>query len=736
MSASNVDEAAGATTAAADGTSPCCASAIAASGVVKTSAAQSNINPNLQRSSASSAPKPAAILPAPLAGKIMPNLAQQLSALGAAGLSGGGADNNWEAYMSIAQQIFPNLFTTTNPSLMIQQQQQRPASMDPQQQLQRQYNQNNSRSIPPIDQIMSTTAVARALYHPPFSAPGGPNSNKQPHQQLLGVPTSNLPTASAAAAALATGAFPLPSSSAAAQKLEAAPSSYSMGEGIQNTTIAKKNSSLQPLISSEQRRQEPNLTYAAMAPSPATTHVASNSAPSGTNSNNMPMNFFQQQQQQQRFGAIPTSVTHQQLTGPLANAPWPFLGALLSSSSFTAEQMQQNTSVNPFSTEQQQQESCQQENYSSRKRSLQSKGYTSSTDVSSASDDHNTVQREHKKTRKEAACPDSSMTTSISSSATKNLETEQTNSGTTVVNRTGENAASRRHERNAREQHRSQRIAQQIKDLQTILNQSRINFKPTKYSVLKGVKDYIEKLRANVRQLDDETQKLRDVIAYASQVANSSAAQAEGGKAGIPFYIPSPSFHNFSDGGSHQHNQQLQRQVVLPAAAGTDVNSEMSSQQSLALKATSAQNQDDLYRTIFYESQIAMGVASLDGTFIDCNAEFERLSQTPKAEILTQSLFHFIKSSDMASLFKSMGQMLKSCADSNNDTKVCEEQHSLIWSGTTYLRRSASSTNNNSENSTSDVQLLLSISLTKSSTGSPIFFHCILSPILASYMTG
>jgi hypothetical protein len=41
---------------------------------------------------------------------------------------------------------------------------------------------------------------------------------------------------------------------------------------------------------------------------------------------------------------------------------------------------------------------------------------------------------------------------------------------------------------------------------------------------------------------------------------------------------------------------------------------------------------------------IAMNVASLHGTFIDCNAEFERLSQTPKAEsvmiwIVTAKIF-------------------------------------------------------------------------------------------------
>jgi hypothetical protein len=321
------------------------------------------------------------------------------------------------------------------------------------------------------------------------------------------------------------------------------------------------------------------------------------------------------------------------------------------------------------------------------------------------------------------------MTASISSSATKNVEHEPP-SNTTVIKADAESSEFRRYERNAREQHRSQKIAQQIKDLQVILNQSKIVLKPTKFSVLKGVKDYIEKLSVNVAQLDDETQKLRDVIAYATHIAKVSAQQKG---------MPSPPFHNFNNDTCHQQSQWQQNlQPTAGPPGSTVITSEVSSKPPTAGTGTNPQDIDNVYQSIFYESHIAMGVASLDGTFIDCNAEFERLSRTLKAEIVTQSLFHFIKSSDMANLFKSMGQMLKSCADNSDVTTPCEDQHTFVWSGTTYLQRIASSNpyNNNLDNGATDVQLLLSISLIKSPTGSPSFFHCILSPILASYMTG
>jgi hypothetical protein len=717
MSTSNVaaDECSGAATDALSAV-PTDPTAATDSGVMKS---QSTIvNSSLQCSVPSNtcaltAPPPA------VAGTIFPNLERQLCALGAAGVCGGGnsnipvggAQNNWEAYMSIAQQIFPNLFPAANPSLVMQQQQQllqqnQTISVPSQKQ---QYDQSN-----PLEQLVS--ASARAL--PPFPAAFSGGTYKQPHPQLLSLPlpsVSDIPTSAAAFAALSTGALPI--LSLAGQQSVVPPSST--GEGSTNP-----NNNTQNLT--EQSYQQPHLSHTAMGTSPsattlpnkesAATRVVSSADSAAT------FNFFlmQQQQQKQQVGASPSSFNNQQLTGPLANAPWPLKAGVILS--------EQNPSLDKSSTDEQPQADYENNN-NSRKRSLPSKGYSSGTDVSSASDECYAVREGKKKSRNAASCQDSSMTASISSSATKNVELDPT-VNTAVIKVGVESADFRRYERNAREQHRSQRIAQQIKDLQVILNQSKIILKPTKFSVLKGVKDYVEKLRVTAAQLDDEAQKLRDVIAYATHIAKVSAQQKG---------IPCPTFHNFSNDAFQQQSQWQQNLYPTAGPSGsTDRSSAVPSKTQTAGNGSNPQDIDDLYQAIFYESHIAMGVASLDGTFIDCNAEFERLSRTSKAEIVTQSLFHFIKSADMANLFKSMGQMLKSCANSSDSTAPSEDQHVFVWSGTTYLQRISSlNPNNNSlDNGATDVQLLLSISLIKSPSGSPKFFHCVLSPILASYMTG
>lgn len=718
MSTSNVaaDEFSGAPADALSAV-PTASTAATAPGVMKS---QSTIvNSSLQGNVPSgtcaiTAPPPA------VAGTIFPNLERQLCALGAAGVCGGsnsnipvgGAQNNWEAYMNIAQQIFPNLFPAANPSLVMQQQQQlqqnQTFSVPSQKQ---QYDQSN-----PLEQLVSVST--RAL--PPFPAAFSGGTYKQPHPQLLGLPlptVSDIPASAAAFAALSTGAFPI--LSLAGQQSVVAPSSTGEGPTNQND-----NSQNLQTPSAEQSYQQPNLSHTAMATSTSATTIPNKESAARVVSsadNAATFDFFlkQQQQQKQQVGASPSSFNNQQLTGPLANAPWPLKAGVILS--------EQNPSLDKSSTDEQPQADY--ENNNSRKRSLPSKGYSSGTDVSSASDECYAVQEGKKKSRNAASCQDSSMTASISSSATKNVELDPT--GNTAVIKVGvESADFRRYERNVREQHRSQKIAQQIKDLQVILNQSKIILKPTKFSVLKGVKDYIEKLRVNAAQLDDEAQKLRDVIAYATHIAKVSAQQKG---------IPCPTFHNFSNDAFQQQSQWQQNLHPTAGPSGsTDRSSEVLSKTQTADNGSNPQDIDDLYQAIFYESHIAMGVASLDGTFIDCNDEFVRLSRTSKAEIVTQSLFHFIKSSDMANLFKSMGQMLKSCAGSSDGTAPSEDQHAFVWSGTTYLQRISSlNPNNNSlDNGATDVQLLLSISLIKSPSGSPRFFHCVLSPILASYMTG
>eukprot|EP00957_Ditylum_brightwellii_P153489 11681359-Ditylum_brightwellii.AAC.1 len=66
----------------------------------------------------------------------------------------------------------------------------------------------------------------------------------------------------------------------------------------------------------------------------------------------------------------------------------------------------------------------------------------------------------------------------------------------------------RRYERNLREQQRSYKISQQIKELRTVLAESHIPFKPNKFSILLSVVEYIKQLQQRSIVLDNEHKKL------------------------------------------------------------------------------------------------------------------------------------------------------------------------------------------------------------------------------------
>jgi PAS domain-containing protein len=172
-------------------------------------------------------------------------------------------------------------------------------------------------------------------------------------------------------------------------------------------------------------------------------------------------------------------------------------------------------------------------------------------------------------------------------------------------------AERRRYERNLREQQRSYKISQQIKELRDVLAESNVPFKPNKYSILLSVVDYIKQLQARAIMLDAEHQKLITTIRQTNEMVNSGTA---------------------------------------PSSADEDTNDSGSENEMLFVQGLD-------YRSVFVQCPAALGIASLDGRILECNPEFQELIGCQKNDLLKQSLFNLVKNHQ--DIFRAMAEMLK-----------------------------------------------------------------------------
>jgi PAS domain-containing protein len=198
----------------------------------------------------------------------------------------------------------------------------------------------------------------------------------------------------------------------------------------------------------------------------------------------------------------------------------------------------------------------------------------------------------------------------------------------------------RRYERNLREQQRSFKITQQIKELRDVLAESCIPFKPNKFSILMSVVDYVKQLQSRAIMLDAEHRKLIDTIRQTSELVNSGQTP-----------LPDDTVSN---------DNQRAREV------GND--SEMLFVQGLD------------YQTVFNQCPAALGVAALDGRMLACNDEFAVVAGVSREQLLRQSLFNLMNNHE--DVFRAMGEMLSAGMLDQQPTKQDETARpSLYWSG-------------------------------------------------------
>jgi PAS domain S-box-containing protein len=194
-------------------------------------------------------------------------------------------------------------------------------------------------------------------------------------------------------------------------------------------------------------------------------------------------------------------------------------------------------------------------------------------------------------------------------------------------------AERRRYERNLREQQRSYRISQQIKELRDILVDSKFPFKPNKYSILLSVAEYIKQLQSRAIMLDTEHSKLIKTIRETNDMINTGTAPTS-----------------------------TDESVNAASTADSGSESEM-----LFVKGID-------YRSVFDQCPAALGIAALDGRILECNTEFQTVLGFPMREdVLKQSLFNLVQNHH--DIFRAMAQMLKTAEEPTSSTQNHKHNH-------------------------------------------------------------
>lgn len=219
-------------------------------------------------------------------------------------------------------------------------------------------------------------------------------------------------------------------------------------------------------------------------------------------------------------------------------------------------------------------------------------------------------------------------------------------------------AERRRYERNFREQQRSYRISQQIKELRDVLEASNVPFRPNKFSILVNVAEYIQQLQGRAIMLDSEHQKLITTIRCTTDELEGKAPSNE---------LTSLS----SSEGDDEDSPGL--------STVTDSYTEKNSTSDSALLVRGIE-----YESVFQHCPFPLGLTSLDGNVLATNEEFEVLmnpNYNSKTSMKDQSFFVFIRNHQ--DIFEAMSALLKQSTaslESGEETTTLPEQL-LFWRG-------------------------------------------------------
>ncbi len=176
----------------------------------------------------------------------------------------------------------------------------------------------------------------------------------------------------------------------------------------------------------------------------------------------------------------------------------------------------------------------------------------------------------------------------------------------------------RRHDRNLREQRRSQKITNQIDELREVLAAAGVRFKPDKYSTLVSVVEYVKQLQGRSAMLDMEHKNLLDTITKTNEMVNEPYTGNTGAAASSTAGDPNGSKPDAAvSGGNNNVNG------VASGGQGDIYNDD---------ELVFVRNVD--YKCIFERCGMPLAVASIDGRLMDCNQEFVKLTGYRREELL------------------------------------------------------------------------------------------------------
>jgi len=200
----------------------------------------------------------------------------------------------------------------------------------------------------------------------------------------------------------------------------------------------------------------------------------------------------------------------------------------------------------------------------------------------------------------------------------------------------------KRLERNAREKERSTRINDQFNELKDLLSQSGIVVpKGTKGSVLSITHQYVLSLKVAQQQKEQDNCALRQQInAIAKGSMGPEAARAV--------------FSAAQKQGLHL-DQNVAPPGVLLSTNTTTAKAPLSCLSKPSKRSSSSSSpsnspafdplttvQDKDYPTVWNQCPTAMAMATLGGTFVDCNQVFCKLINCSRTEIRQLSIFHLL----------------------------------------------------------------------------------------------
>ena len=187
-----------------------------------------------------------------------------------------------------------------------------------------------------------------------------------------------------------------------------------------------------------------------------------------------------------------------------------------------------------------------------------------------------------------------------------------------AVSDSEDESSRRRHDRNLREQRRSQKITNQIDQLREVLAAASVRFKPDKYSTLVSVVEYVKQLQRRSTMLDMEHKKLLDTITKTNEMVNAPYTGNTGAAAASTAGDANGSKPDSVVSGANNNGNG-----VASGGQGDIYNDD---------ELVFVRNVD--YKCIFERCGMPLAVASIDGRLMDCNQEFVKLTGYRRDELL------------------------------------------------------------------------------------------------------